>query len=95
MVSVSKGFQSDDRAERVKRTLGIAASVKGQVGMDQQRDPHSSPVPDEAWMADATTRKLGRVEVFNATRPGGMDGWTMDVLQITQQAVQLLARLES
>lgn len=45
------------------------------------RDPHSSPVPDAAWHADAIARERGRVEMFNATRPGGLDGWTMDVAQ--------------
>jgi hypothetical protein len=46
-----------------------------------QRDPHFGPVPQEAWHADALARDRGRVEIFNATRPGGMDGWTMDLDQ--------------
>ncbi|WP_380164682.1 DUF6958 family protein [Jannaschia sp. R86511] len=41
-------------------------------------DPHSGPVPDSAWHADELARARGRVEIFNATRPGGLDGWTMD-----------------
>lgn len=45
------------------------------------RDPHSGPVPESAWAADAAARERGRVEVFNATRPGGLDGWTMDAAQ--------------
>ncbi len=46
------------------------------------RDPHSGPVPDSAWERDAETRRAtGRVEIFNATRPGGLDGWTMDADQ--------------
>jgi hypothetical protein len=46
------------------------------------RDPHCGPVPSEAWDQDATTReRTGRVEIFNATRPGGLDGWTMDAAQ--------------
>ncbi len=46
------------------------------------RDSHSGPVPAEAWERDAETRKrAGRVEIFNATRPGGLDGWTMDLDQ--------------
>ena len=44
-------------------------------------DPHSAPVPDEAWAADAEARARGRVQMFNATRPGGLDGWTMDLRQ--------------
>jgi hypothetical protein len=49
---------------------------------DIRRDPHCGPVPDEAWARDAETReRTGRVEIFNATRPGGLDGWTMDADQ--------------
>jgi hypothetical protein len=48
----------------------------------QSRDPHCGPVPDEAWARDAESRRrTGRVEIFNATRPGGLDGWTMDAMQ--------------
>ena len=47
-----------------------------------RRDPHSGPVSDEAWVRDADTRqRTCRVEIFNATRPGGLDGWTMDAKQ--------------
>lgn|GEM_PF-2623583 len=42
------------------------------------RDPHAGPVPESAWHADAIARARGRVQMFNATRPGGLDGWTMD-----------------
>jgi hypothetical protein len=42
---------------------------------------HSGPVPRTAWDADAAARARGRVEMFNATRPGGLDGWTMDLRQ--------------
>ncbi len=44
-------------------------------------DPHSAPVPRSAWEADQLARRRGRVEIFNATRPGGLDGWTMDLQQ--------------
>lgn len=49
--------------------------------MPIDRDPHTGPVPDSAWAADEEARSKGRVEIFNATRPGGMDNWTMDVRQ--------------
>jgi hypothetical protein len=49
--------------------------------MASPRDPHFGPVPDAAWAADAASRKRGRVELFNATRPGGMDKWKMDLRQ--------------
>ena len=45
------------------------------------RDPHHGPVPDSAWAADDAARRRGRVQIFNATRPGGLDGWTMDLTQ--------------
>ena len=44
-------------------------------------DPHSGPVPARAWDADRTARERGRVAMFNATRPDGLDGWTMDAAQ--------------
>lgn len=47
-----------------------------------RRDEHCGPVPDSAWAADGDTRRSkGRVQIFNATRPGGLDGWTMDAAQ--------------
>ena len=45
------------------------------------RDPHAGPVPASAWAADEEARLRGRVQMFNATRPGGLDGWTMDAEQ--------------
>ena len=46
-----------------------------------ERDAHAGPVPPEAWVADELARERGRVEIFNATRPGGQDNWTMDEAQ--------------
>ena len=47
-----------------------------------ERDPHAGPVPPGAWEADEAARtNKGRVEILNATRPGGRDGWTMDEAQ--------------
>ncbi|MFN7148996.1 MAG: DUF6958 family protein [Microthrixaceae bacterium] len=47
-----------------------------------RRDPHCGPVPEAAWAKDADSRQTkSRVEIFNATRPGGLDGWTMDADQ--------------
>ena len=43
------------------------------------RDPHSGPVPEAAWAADAAARARGRVAIMNAERADGLDGgWTMD-----------------
>lgn len=44
-----------------------------------RRHIHSGPVPASAWQADEAARARGRVVIFNAARPGGLDGgWTMD-----------------
>ncbi len=42
-------------------------------------DPHAGPVPKSALRADAATRGRGRVQMLNATKPGGLDGWTLDL----------------
>ena len=57
-------------------------------------DPHADPVPDSAWEADERARARGRVEIFNATRPGGLDGWTMDLRQYELVRQHILETLE-
>ncbi len=59
-----------------------------------ERDPHAGPVPAEAWAADAEARARGRVEIFNATRPGGMDRWTMDVRQYELMRAHILDTID-
>ncbi|WP_146067385.1 hypothetical protein [Arthrobacter sp. SX1312] len=44
-------------------------------------DPHSAAVAPRAWAEDERARKRGRVQVFNATRPDGLDGWTIALEQ--------------
>lgn len=44
-------------------------------------DPHSGPVTARAWEEDARARERGRVQMFNATRPDGLDGWTIALEQ--------------
>lgn len=56
-------------------------------------DPHSALVPGSAWHADEVARARGRVEIFNATRPGGLDGWTMDLQQYELVRAHVLAFL--
>jgi hypothetical protein len=64
--------------------------------IDFRRDPHSGPVPQEAWEQDAATRRrTGRVEIFNATRPGGLDGWTMDAAQYQRVHDLILETLDA
>lgn len=58
------------------------------------RDPHNGPVPEAAWHADAIARNRGRVEMFNATRPGGLDGWTMDVAQYELMRAHILNMID-
>lgn len=54
------------------------------------RDRHSGPVPDTAWLADERARERGRVEMFNASRPGGLDGWTMERSQYELMRAHIL-----
>ena len=62
--------------------------------MTPKRDPHFGPVPEAAWRADeAARRERGRVEIFNATRPGGLDGWTMDLAQYDAMRRHILGML--
>ncbi len=44
-------------------------------------DPYAGPVSDRAWAEDALARERGRVQMFNATRPDGLDGWTIALEQ--------------
>ena len=44
-------------------------------------EPRGGLVPEAAWDADERARRRGRVEMFNASRPGGLDGWTMEEAQ--------------
>lgn len=60
-----------------------------------KRDPHAGPVPDSAWEADARARERGRVEIFNATRPGGMDKWTMDIRQYELMRQHILGTINA
>jgi hypothetical protein len=51
-------------------------------------------VPDSAWAADEAARARGRVEMFNASRPGGLDRWTMDLEQYELMRAHILGVLE-
>lgn len=55
---------------------------------------HSGPVPDSAWAADAAARERGRVEMFNASRPGGLDRWTMALEQYELMRSHILAMVD-
>lgn len=59
-----------------------------------ERDPHSGPVPEQAWHADALARRRGRVQIFNATRPDGLDGWTMDERQYELMRAHILDMID-
>lgn len=58
------------------------------------RDPHAGPVPARAWDADVDARRRGRVAMFNATRPDGLDGWTMDATQYELMRAHILDMLD-
>lgn len=59
-----------------------------------RRDPHAGPVPADAWHADEVARQQGRVQMFNAARPGGLDGWTMDLAQYELMRWHILTMLD-
>ena len=60
-----------------------------------ERGNHSGPVPESAWVADAEARSRGRVEMFNATRPGGLDNWTMGERQYNLMREHILEMIDS
>ncbi|MEL7157465.1 MAG: hypothetical protein AAFN30_12795 [Actinomycetota bacterium] len=60
-----------------------------------ERGAHAGPVPDAAWKADQRARtQKQRVEIFNATRPGGLDGWTMDLAQYEAMRALILDTID-
>lgn len=59
-----------------------------------EHDPHSGPVPEQARHADALARERGRVQIFNATRPDGLDGWTMDEQQYELMRAHILDMID-
>ncbi len=58
-------------------------------------DPHSAPVSERAWAEDARARERGRVQMFNATRPDGLDGWTIAVEQYELLTECILATIDA
>ena len=50
-------------------------------------------VPESAWAADALARQRGRVAMFNACRPGGLDTWTMELRQYELMRAHILDML--
>jgi hypothetical protein len=48
-----------------------------------------------AWAADDAARRRGRVAIFNATRPDGLDGgWTMDEQIYELMRTHILAMID-
>jgi hypothetical protein len=63
--------------------------------MGIERAPHAGPVPAAAWAADAEARQeRGRVGILNATRPGGLDGWTMDLAHCEAMRTHILEMID-
>lgn len=58
-------------------------------------DPHSAPVSDRAWQADAESRARGRGQMFNSTRPDGLDGWTITVEQYDLLVALILETIDA
>lgn len=61
----------------------------------EPRDPYQGPVPQSAWEADTRARARGRVEMFNATRPGGLDGWTIALEQYRLVRASILETIDA
>jgi hypothetical protein len=59
------------------------------------RTPYAGPVSAAAWAADDDARREGRVAIFNATRPDGLDGgWTMDEQIYELMRAHILAMID-
>lgn len=65
------------------------------MGQQFERDPHCGPVPEAAWDADAEARQRGRVEIFNAVKPDGLDHWTMDAEQYEAMRDHILTMIDT
>lgn len=59
------------------------------------RDAHRGPVPDTALVADAEARARGRVQMLNAARPGGLDGWTITLEQWELMRAHILETIDA
>ncbi len=63
--------------------------------MSPKRTPYAGPVSPVAWAADDAARRRGRVAIFNATRPDGLDGgWTMDEKIYELMRTHILAMID-
>ena len=82
------------QADAIERASGAGCHQDEEVSPPVVRDRHCGPVPEEAWLADAEARTRGRVEIFNAIKPDGMDLWTMDVRQYELMRQHILDMLD-
>jgi len=58
-------------------------------------DSHRGPVPESALLVDAAARARGRVAMLNASRPGGLDGWTISVAQWEVMRAHILDTIDA
>ena len=70
--------------KRPKQVTSEKRSEKKEAGA------YNKPVSAKAWAEDKLTRQRGRVQIFNSTRPYGMDGWTMDLKQYNCMRAHIL-----
>ena len=82
------------QADAIERASGAGCHQDEEVSPPVVPDRHCGPVPEEAWLADAEARTRGRVEIFNAIKPDGMDHWTMDVRQYELMCQHILDMLD-
>ena len=82
------------QADAIERASGAGCHQDEEVSPPVVPDRHCGPVPEEAWLADAEARTRGRVEIFNAIKPDGMDHWTPDVRQYELMRQHILDMLD-
>ncbi|MFJ4038589.1 DUF6958 family protein [Microbacterium sp. NPDC090007] len=50
---------------------------------------------ERAWREDAEARARGRVQMFNSTRPDGLDGWTVALEQYDALVAAILGAVDA
>eukprot|EP00435_Cladocopium_sp_Y103_P026466 s630_g6.t1 len=78
-----------DRRVAMKTMKAATKSASTKKGK-KDAGAYNKPVSAKAWAADKLARQKGRVQIFNSTRPHGMDGWTMDLKQYNCMRAHIL-----
>ncbi|CAK9034465.1 DENN domain-containing protein 4C [Durusdinium trenchii] len=88
----STGFHSMCRslAAAKKQEISKFANLEDFPCFRKPLGVYNKPVSAKAWAADRLAREKGRVQIFNSTRPNGLDGWTMDLKQYNLMRTHIL-----